>query len=142
MTVSDRAALRDQLIRAEGLRLKPYRCPAGKLTIGVGRNLDDVGISEAEAIDLLDHDIDTCIKQLVTWPWFIELDAIRQRALVDLCFNLGFTGLSKFVNALQALQQHDYEIAGDAFQQSAWFRQVGGRGARLVAMIRTGQEPA
>jgi hypothetical protein len=31
--------IKAQLIRHEGLRLKPYRCTAGKLTIGIGRNL-------------------------------------------------------------------------------------------------------
>ena len=42
--------LREDLIADEGIRLKPYLCPAGKTTIGVGRNLDDVGITEAEAM--------------------------------------------------------------------------------------------
>ena len=32
--------IKEQLVRHEGLRLKPYRCTAGKLTIGIGRNLD------------------------------------------------------------------------------------------------------
>ncbi|MFD2234837.1 glycoside hydrolase family protein, partial [Phaeospirillum tilakii] len=56
-TAYDPATLRADLIRDESLRLKPYRCPAGKLTIGIGRNLDDVGISREEAETLLDHDI-------------------------------------------------------------------------------------
>jgi len=37
----------------EGLKLKPYKCPAGKLTIGIGRNLEDRGITEQEAQMLL-----------------------------------------------------------------------------------------
>jgi len=40
-----RDKLVDQIIEHEGLKLKPYHCPAGKLTIGVGRNLEDKGIS-------------------------------------------------------------------------------------------------
>ena len=55
------ADLRDQLIIDEGLRLRPYRDSVGKLTIGVGRNLDDVGISNDEAMVLLDHDIEITI---------------------------------------------------------------------------------
>ena len=40
----------------EGCRLKPYKCTAGKLTIGYGRNLDDVGISQAEANMMFEAD--------------------------------------------------------------------------------------
>lgn len=43
----------DQLVIDEGLRLKPYRCTSGKLTIGVGRNLDDNWLSAAEIKRLL-----------------------------------------------------------------------------------------
>ena len=49
--------MREQLVKHEGLRLMPYRCTSDKLTIGVGRNLDDRGISEATAMQMLDEDI-------------------------------------------------------------------------------------
>ena len=41
--------LKEQLIRDEGTRLKPYTDTTGHLTIGFGRNLSQVGISLAEA---------------------------------------------------------------------------------------------
>ena len=63
--------LKEQLIRHEGLRLKPYRCTANKLTIGVGRNLDDVGISEDEALILLENDIIKVQRQAENFPWFL-----------------------------------------------------------------------
>lgn len=47
----------EELVRHEGLRLKPYKCSANSWTIGVGRNLDDIGISGSEALVLLKHDI-------------------------------------------------------------------------------------
>jgi len=46
----------DQITTHEGLRLKPYHCPAGKLTIGIGRNLEDKGITEKEALMLLENE--------------------------------------------------------------------------------------
>ena len=55
-----------QLTKHEGLRLKPYHCPAGKLTIGIGRNLEDKGITEKEAVMLLENDIHECIEDLKT----------------------------------------------------------------------------
>ena len=45
--------IEEQLLLHEGLRLKPYRCTSNKLTIGVGRNLEDKGISKEEAMRLL-----------------------------------------------------------------------------------------
>ncbi len=55
--------IKAQLIRHKGLKLKPYRCTAGKLTIGVGRNLDDCGISQTEAYVLLENDIQSKVSK-------------------------------------------------------------------------------
>jgi lysozyme len=142
VTDQDRAALRQQLVRHEGLRLKPYRCPVGKLTIGVGRNLDDCGITDDEAMTLLDHDIDRCVRQLAgRFTWFPDLDPVRQRALVDLCFNVGFTALLDFKQTLAAVGRGDYTSAGTRLRDSRWYQQVGARGPRVVTMLTTGQEP-
>lgn len=140
MTDTDRAALRAQLIRHEGLRLTVYRCPAGKLTIGVGRNLEGRGITEAEALMLLDNDIDLCVRGLTSqYAWFPDLDPVRQRAMVDLAFNLGLAGLAAFKSTLAAMGRGDYDAAGDHLKRSLWYRQVQSRGPRIVAMIRTGK---
>lgn len=40
------SSLQEQLIRDEGVRKFPYKDTVGKTTIGVGRNLDDVGLSQ------------------------------------------------------------------------------------------------
>ena len=60
--------LHDELVRDEGVRLKPYRDTVGKLTIGTGRNLDDMGISEVENAMLLDNDI-CCIEADLELGW-------------------------------------------------------------------------
>ena len=54
----NRQELARQLIVHEGLKLYPYRCSANKLTIGVGRNIEERGIAEDEALYLLNNDID------------------------------------------------------------------------------------
>ena len=65
MTESLKNRIKAQLVRHEGLRLKPYRCTAGKLTIGIGRNLDDCGISQKEAYAMLERDILECEQRLL-----------------------------------------------------------------------------
>ena len=91
----------DQLMRHEGLRLKPYRDTVGKLTIGIGRNLDDVGISRDEAMVLLKNDIDKTITALREHlPFYDSLSEARRNVLANMAFNMGIRGLLDFVSHL------------------------------------------
>jgi lysozyme len=138
---SERQMLVDQLIRHEGLRLKPYMDSVGKITIGVGRNLSDVGISQREAMDLLDHDVDEAVADLAgSFPWFVSLDHVRQRVMIDMRFNLGPTRFRVFKRMLRAMAEQDYPKAASAMRDSVWFQQVKTRGVRLVQMMLTGQD--
>lgn len=131
--------LRQQLIRHEGVRLRPYRDSVGKLTIGIGRNLDDVGISQDEAEILLDHDIQKVIQDLDTYlPWWKSLTDVRQMVLADMAFNLGITKLLGFTQTLASIKQGDFESAARHMSQSVWATQVGNRAVRLQEMMRTG----
>lgn len=136
--MKDRDALIAQLIDHEGLRLKPYTDTVGKLTIGVGRNLDDVGISRDEALALLQNDIDACLADLSAFPWFDGLDTVRQRAVVDFRFNLGPGGFRAFRKFLAAMARADYEAAAGELVSSKWYGQVGRRGPVVVGQVRTG----
>lgn len=128
---------KEQLKIDEGLRLKPYRCSAGKLTIGYGRNLDANGISQAEAEVLLENDIrdaeNTCIH---SFPWFADLTEPRQDVLVNMCFNLGLTRLLGFKKFLKAMELGNYETAAHEMMDSDWAEQVGARALRLARIIR------
>jgi len=128
--------IKDQLIFHEGLRLKPYHCSAGKLTIGIGRNLEDKGITEKEALMLLENDIQECIKDLKTI--FTEFDMLPesvQSVLVDMRFNLGHKGFRKFKNMIKAVRQQDFNQAAAEMKDSRWYYQVGKRAERLTKMM-------
>jgi lysozyme len=133
--------IKSQLVRHEGLRLKPYRCTAGKLTIGVGRNLDDCGISQKEAYALLDNDIRNCEQQLLDEIPVIysALDEVRQSVLLNMCFNLGLRGLLGFNNTLAFIAAGDWERAANGMLASKWAKQVGLRAIELSEMIRKGK---
>jgi lysozyme len=129
----------EQLVRDEGLRLKPYKDSVGKLTIGIGRNLDDVGISHDEALMLLQSDIDRASAWVrSTFPWSINLDEVRQAALVNMAFNLG-SRVDGFVQFIAKLRAGDYEGAAHEMLNSLWAKQVGPRADRISQQIRTGQ---
>lgn len=132
----------DRIKRHEGLRLKPYRCTAGKLTIGYGRNLEDNGITEEEAHFLLMNDLekswDECCK---AFSWISKMDKIRQGVIVELCFNMGLGRLKGFKKMLAACERGDYETASVEMLDSLWARQVGQR-AKTLADIMKGKDNA
>jgi lysozyme len=129
-----------QLKLHEGLRLKPYKCTSGKLSIGVGRNLEDIGISEKEAEMLLLHDIEEAERQLAAhFPWTQDLDEVRLAALINFTCNVGIGTVSKFVNAMALLKEGNFDMASEEFLQSRWANQVGQRAIDVTEQIRTGE---
>lgn len=136
----DMTSLEDQLIDHEGLELKPYQCTADKLTIGVGRNIEDRGITEDEARYLLKNDIKIVEDELLEKkPVVAGLDAVRQRVLVDMGFNLGIPTLMKFQNMWAAIEDEDFQTAADEAMDSRWAKQVGRRAERLCQAMATGE---
>ncbi len=133
-------AMKRELIRDEGLRLKPYHCTAGKLTIGVGRNLEANGITELEAEMLLAFDIERFGAQLDrAIPWWRGLDDVRQRVLLNMAFNLGTAKLMEFTNTLGNIRAGRWEAAAEGMLKSKWAGQVGARAVRLAKMMKTGE---
>lgn len=135
--------LTSELIVDEALKLKPYHCTAGKLTIGIGRNLEDVGISTDEARYLLKNDIDRVCAQLdAALPWWRTMSERRQRVLANMCFNMGIgnstRGLLSFRNTLASMQRGDYRAAARGMRDSSWAKQVGARAERLAKMMEEG----
>jgi lysozyme len=128
--------LKDQLVRHEGLRLTVYDCPAGYKTIGVGRNIEQKGITEEEAMFLLNNDIDYFTEQLMeNLSFFDELSENRKSVLVNMAFNLGVAGLMKFKNMLKAVSEKRWEDASSEMLNSRWADQVGNRAIELSEMM-------
>lgn len=129
-----------QLIEEEGLRLFPYTDTVGKLTIGIGRNLTDVGISTNEAYMLLQNDIAKCQNQMdIEIPWWRGLDTVRQSAVTNLCFNMGIQNLLGFNNMLHDLASGNYDAAANDLLASRWAKQVQqSRRDRIIGQIRSG----
>lgn len=134
-----RDTLLAELERDEGLRLKPYTDTVGKLTIGVGRNLSDVGISADEARALLKADVDRAERDLDrSVPWWRTLSDNRQRVLLNLCFNIGLTRFLGFKKMLGAIQTGEYDRAATEMTSSRWAEQVGERARRLATLMMHG----
>ncbi len=135
MTVGAKA--KKMLLVDEGLRLKPYRCTAGKLSIGYGRNLDDVGISQGIADIMLDEDLQVAerVCKRIFPDLYDKWGENRRLGWINLAFNLGYPRLMQFRNTLRAARIEDWIEVEKGLRGSLWFKQVGKRAERVIAMV-------
>ena len=122
-------------------RHMPYKCTAGKLTVGYGRNIEDRGISEYEATIMIDTDIASATEDLYKIFTPDEFDILtfnRKKALVDMSFNLGISKLSQFKKMIQAIKDKDFDKAAIELMDSSYARQVGKRAIKNRDFIKEG----
>lgn len=138
----------DLIREHEGRRAVPYLDSEGILTWGIGRNIQEVPFSGDEMalvtqlVDLMfANDLRACRADMLSFPWFAQLDEVRQAACLDLRFNLGASGLREFKKFLAALARSDWDRAADELRASKWHQQVGRRAERIESMILRGQWP-
>lgn len=137
--------LEEMIKRHEGLCLRVYADIFGNATIGYGHRItiedgDLTVITEAQAKDILQADIQIAIASLKSHlPWFDDLDEVRWAAFIDLCFQLGWSGLSKFKKTLANAAAGNWDGAANNLLDSLYARQVPGRAREIAEMIRSGQ---
>lgn len=131
-------SLRDDLIRHEALRLKPYEDSEGILTIGVGRNLEDRGISRDEAMQMLDNDIELVLDECRDFPWFEGLSQTRKDVVANMVFNLGINRFKKFSKTIAYIEMGQFDAAAVEMLDSKWARQVKGRATELSQNMADG----
>ena len=129
--------IQDMIIDHEGYRRFPYKCTAGATTVGYGRNLDSRGISEDDALYLLNNDIRDCTADLLSiFPdQFESFPENIKMVLIDMRFQLGSGGFRKFKKMIRAVKRNDPGEMIRQMKDSRWYRQVPGRAEDLIRMI-------
>lgn len=139
MTPEGRQKLKGLLTQHETYKQFPYTDLTGHLTVGIGRNLSDRGISITEAGYLLDDDIGYFYGKLCHHlNFFNRLNESRQIALIDMCFNVGLQSFLNFTQMILALEAGDYDRAADEMLKSKWAKQVGERASYLANIMQSG----
>ena len=150
-----------KLITHEGLRLEVYKDSLGIDTIGIGRNLEDrgitkeeldwmdipnmaivhtMGITEADAMYLAENDVQIVEEELVrAHPCVNKLDAVRQLVVMDMAFNMGVPRLCKFKNMWNAIHEENYIAAAKEMLDSRWAIQVKSRATKLANAMHNGE---
>ncbi len=130
--------IEELLIKHEGLKLKPYKDTRGILTIGVGRNLEDNGIEQDEALYMLKNDIKRCENELKEiFPDFDELPENVKLVLIDMIFNLGKSRFLTFKKMIQAVKERNWEAMIREMKNSQWCKQVEERCRGDVELIKS-----
>ena len=151
----------EKLIAHEGLKLQVYQDTLGIDTIGIGRNLEDRGITqqelddldipsidhvyewgitEADAVYLAENDVQIVEEELVrAHPCVDSLDAVRQLIVIDMAFNMGVPRLNKFKMMWAAIHDEDYPTAAKEMLDSRWASQVKGRATKLANAMHNGE---
>ena len=137
--------LSEKLEMEEGCELMPYHCPevagggGGRLSIGIGRNLEDRGITKDEALFLLANDIAIVQDELAgALPFYSDAPECVRLVLCDMTFNLGLGKLLKFKNMLAALERGDLEQAAHELLDSLYCRQLPARAQRNAELLIRG----
>lgn len=134
------ARLSRQLEIDESRRRRLYKDTVGKLTIGVGRNIEDRGLRDDEIDLMLKNDIEEAVSiARAVVPVFDKLDDVRREVIVNMALNLGQTRLAGFKQFIAALVRFDFQRATSEMMDSKWYEQVGERGKRLAYAMREGK---
>ncbi len=136
----DRDLLIESIKNNEGCVLFEYKDHLGYSTIGYGRLISEDrggGITEDEALYLLNNDIDSITDRLDrAYPWWTSQPHAVQNFIVELCYQLGVSGFSKFKKAIAHLQTSNIEGAKKEFLDSRWAKeQTPSRASRMVARL-------
>jgi lysozyme len=137
MTPEMTIKLRKSLVKHEGYNHFPYTDSLGKITIGIGYNLTDRGLSDKWISAQYQIDIEFFYSKLSTFSWFKDLNPDRQIVLIDMAF-MGWRRFLEFKKMLDALAIHDYQTAADEMLHSDWARQVHSRAEELANGMLTG----
>ena len=128
----------------EGYRNKVYLDTLGKKTVGVGHLCvedfweDDKEYEEKFLMTILEHDLETAIKgakDLMSENGCMDIDEIAEELIIEMIFQLGKTGVSKFRNMWKALSSLDYSTAASEMLDSRWAKQTPNRAQGMSAQM-------
>ena len=130
----------------EGYRNKVYLDTLGKRTVGVGHLCvedfweDDKEYEEKFLMTILEHDLSDAIKganDLMAENGCMDMNEKAHELIIEMVFQLGKTGVSKFRNMWKALSALDYSTAAEQMLDSRWAKQTPNRANGMADVMRS-----
>jgi len=138
MKPANKQILMNELIRDEGERLRMYKDTEDIWTVGVGRNIQERGISKDESRLMLSNDLIASIRDAESFEWYEGLSPIRKRIICNMLFNMGKPRFKKFKKTIKYIKAGQFDHASIEMLDSRWSKQVGIRAKRLSKMMKQG----
>ena len=122
----------------EGYRSRVYTCTENHLTIGYGFAIKDLELDEDIAEEILMRKVEKLIKRVrAKFDWLDSVPHEVQGVLVEMSYQMGLSGVSKFKKALHAMQMFQWKLAADEMLDSRWAKQTPNRAKELSNIIRS-----
>ena len=126
----------EDIKKHEGFRSKVYECTEGYDTIGYGFAIKDLTIDEDVATLILMKKLHTLLQRIiVAFPWFKDVDETAKKVVINMCYQLGIRGFSKFKKTIYYLETEQYEEASIEMLDSLWAKQTPNRAKELSEEI-------
>jgi lysozyme len=135
--------LKNRIKKHEGFRDVMYLDSLGKKTIGYGHLVTEDGIlpgiqySKKELDELFEKDFLIALRDATKLVSHLDLPNEAFNVVIEMCFQLGLSKVTKFVNFLDALKKYDYNRAANEMLLSKWYEQTPARCQELSNIIRS-----
>ena len=130
--------LLDSFKHHEGFVEHVYDDSLGIPTIGYGFAIKDLVLEEDLCDEILLRKLRILGKSVMgKFPFFDSLPSDCKTVLMEMCYQLGVTGVSKFKKALKAMEDGDWEKAADEMLDSKWAKQTPNRAKEMSNIIRS-----
>jgi len=129
--------LLENIKKHEGFVEHVYDDSLGIPTIGYGFAIKDLTLDEDIAEEILIRKLEKLKRNATArFKWLEDMPVEVQEVILNMCYQLGVTGTSKFRKAISALQEGDWEDAANEMLDSLWARQTPNRAKELSDIIR------
>jgi len=133
--------LLESIKKHEGFVEHVYDDSLGIPTIGYGFAIKDLVLDEDIAEDILIRKLERLQRNANSrFKWLEDMPQEVQEVLLNMCYQLGVTGVSKFRKAISALQEGDWDEAANEMLDSLWARQTPNRAKELSNIVRNQSE--
>ena len=116
--------LKEMIARHEGYEPRVYKCTNGFDTIGYGFAIKDLYMDKEVSDLILDKKIQEMLKRILSdkdWgEWFSEKPQHIQEVLINMIFQIGFSGVKKFRKTIQYIKDDNFLLASEEMRDSKW----------------------
>ena len=121
----------------EGFRAKSYKDTLGFDTIGYGFAIKDLVLDEDIANIILQRKLEALIRSIeFKFKWYADLPNAVKDVMIEMCYQLGVNGVSRFKKTIEHLKNEEWELAAEESLRSKWAKQTPNRAKALSDRIR------